>query len=272
MNQLLSQFRAFLSSETSILVTTQSRWLFIFTCAFISTLFLNIYDPLDIFDYYINSQIGTLITIGYAGIIGSGTLIITQFGIRNWWGPKNFRVYSLVGWAIFELSIVSILIFIFYGERGQPFISEFFLTYQRTFLLAIIPYFSSLLLLYIKDLIKRTKTVKKQTALISLSDDKGKVILSTKSENLLFFKSEDNYVQIHYLQNNIEHKSLIRNTLKAILSQLPTDNFVQIHRSYVINTSHIAQIEKTKGKTLVYLDHVSHSTFTVSSTYEKNLF
>jgi len=248
-----------------------SKWLLISFCALFSSLFLNIYDPLDIFDFYINSQIGIMFPIGYAGLIGSISMIFTQFVLRKWTGPSHFKVYSLVWWIILELSFVSLVIFIFYAERGKPFLSELSFTYKNTFLLAIVPYSIGLLILYFKSLMQKIKADKKESKLIKLHDEKGKSILTLRIDSLLYLKSEDNYVEVHFLHDKIEHKSLLRNTLKKTSSQLPTSRFLQIHRSYVINASHITQIKQSKGKTYIFLDFVENNPFTLSSTF-KNLF
>jgi DNA-binding LytR/AlgR family response regulator len=67
---------------------------------------------------------------------------------------------------------------------------------------------------------------------------------------ILYVKSMQNYVEI-YLQN--QKRIIVHQTLKSILDQLPQENFLQIHKSYIINTKHITHIE---GNTL-YLNEIS---------------
>ena len=56
-------------------------------------------------------------------------------------------------------------------------------------------------------------------------------------DNILYLKSEHNYVNIHTL----EHKVLIRATLQDIFENLD-DRFIRIHRSYVVNSDKIDKI------------------------------
>ena len=67
---------------------------------------------------------------------------------------------------------------------------------------------------------------------------------------ILYVKSMQNYVEIH-LEN---HKRIIvHHTLKSILDQLPQEDFLQIHKSYIVNTKYITHID---GSTL-YLNEIS---------------
>ena len=67
---------------------------------------------------------------------------------------------------------------------------------------------------------------------------------------ILYVKSMQNYVEIH-LEN---HKRIIvHHTLKSILDQLPQEDFLQIHKSYIVNTKYITHID---GNTL-YLNEIS---------------
>ncbi len=61
---------------------------------------------------------------------------------------------------------------------------------------------------------------------------------------LLYIKSDG-----HYLEFFLKGKSnpeIDRNTIKNIKKQLPGDKFIQVHRSYIVNTHHIRAIYSTK--------------------------
>jgi hypothetical protein len=58
--------------------------------------------------------------------------------------------------------------------------------------------------------------------------------------DILFFKSSDNYVEIHFLEGTQARKKLIRNTLNNIELQIkPFANFVRCHRNCIVNVYHI---------------------------------
>lgn len=89
-----------------------------------------------------------------------------------------------------------------------------------------------------------------------LLKNKKKVYL----EELQFIKSDGNYVEFHL----IERKTLDRNKLKTILSQLPP-NFVRVHRSYIVNKN---EIESFSSST-VFLR--SGKEIPLSRTFKSNL-
>ncbi len=57
-------------------------------------------------------------------------------------------------------------------------------------------------------------------------------------KDILYFESERNYSKIY----TSDKEFLLAVTLKKLEEKLPTDHFVRIHRSYIINISHIEAI------------------------------
>ncbi len=68
-----------------------------------------------------------------------------------------------------------------------------------------------------------------------------------KVANIVFLESEGEYVRLH-LNDGTKLVTLFR--LKNMESALPTDMFMRVHRSYIINTNHISSY--TKGR--IFLD------------------
>lgn len=58
-------------------------------------------------------------------------------------------------------------------------------------------------------------------------------------KEILFVEGEENYVYIYTLSGKI----MVRSTMKHILESLPESNFLQIHKSYVVNVEHIRNVE-----------------------------
>ncbi|MCG9911448.1 MAG: response regulator transcription factor [Flavobacteriales bacterium] len=74
------------------------------------------------------------------------------------------------------------------------------------------------------------------TSSISVFD--GKTEYRLKYHDILFLKSEGNYVEIH--QKDKVHT--VRNTLSGICAQLPESLFIQTHRSFVVNKNHVERV------------------------------
>ena len=69
---------------------------------------------------------------------------------------------------------------------------------------------------------------------IRSSDKMIKVVIN----NILYIEAERNYCKIHCKDKEI----LIVSTLKELDEKLPTQHFLRIHRSFIINISHIDEI------------------------------
>lgn len=102
------------------------------------------------------------------------------------------------------------------------------------------------------------------------------VIESTNNNNFIFVRSERVMVKIEfsdiayiesysdYLKIHLQHKTIVtRETISAIEAKLPKDQFVRIHRSYIIAISCIESYTN---------EHVNilNKTLTISRSYKKD--
>jgi DNA-binding LytR/AlgR family response regulator len=71
----------------------------------------------------------------------------------------------------------------------------------------------------------------------------------------------ENYVSIV----TVSSKEIIYSTLKLLLESLAAENFLQVHRSYIVNTKHIQSIE---GNVL----HVANHQIPVARNLQEKVF
>jgi DNA-binding LytR/AlgR family response regulator len=64
--------------------------------------------------------------------------------------------------------------------------------------------------------------------------------------DLIVIKSDDNYVEVSFLNNSVLKKQLIRNKLSKIEIDIP--ELFRTHRSYLINPNHFQQFKMKNGK------------------------
>jgi DNA-binding LytR/AlgR family response regulator len=76
------------------------------------------------------------------------------------------------------------------------------------------------------------------------------VLVKVPPTQILYVQSMQNYIEI-YLENR--KRIIVHHTLKNILGQLPQQDFLQIHKSYIVNTKYITHID---GATL-YLKEIN---------------
>lgn len=70
-----------------------------------------------------------------------------------------------------------------------------------------------------------------------------KTILNSNNTQVLYVKSEGNYLEVYSIDNeNKVHRDVIRTSLKSYVNT-HTNGIVQIHRSYLVNPNFIASIQ-----------------------------
>jgi DNA-binding LytR/AlgR family response regulator len=78
---------------------------------------------------------------------------------------------------------------------------------------------------------------------------------------ILFIEGSGNYVKIH---SQHEKPLMVLDKLTDLQNKLPQKQFIRIHKSFIINLSHIQNIE---GNTL----NIHHKIIPISSTFKQNL-
>jgi DNA-binding LytR/AlgR family response regulator len=68
---------------------------------------------------------------------------------------------------------------------------------------------------------------------------KDHLLIKIRFEELKWLKAERNYIELHC----DEKMHLTRSTLRELLEKLPSDQFIQVHRSFAVNLEHISAIE-----------------------------
>lgn len=85
--------------------------------------------------------------------------------------------------------------------------------------------------------------------------------------DLIAIKSEDNYIEVTFINNSVLKKQLIRNTLSKIETDIP--ELLRTHRSYLINPNHFQQFNMEGGKLSLILS--SEMLIPVSKTHSENV-
>lgn len=68
---------------------------------------------------------------------------------------------------------------------------------------------------------------------------KDYMLIKIRFEDLVWFRSELNYLELYCR----EEKHLIRSTLREFMEKLPSETFLQVHKSYGVNTRYITAID-----------------------------
>ena len=93
-----------------------------------------------------------------------------------------------------------------------------------------------------------------------------KHILSLHLDKILFIESRQKHSIVHTATSSVS----LAVPLYSILSQLPRNSFIQIHRSFIINLENISYIDKSKEPWIVFF-HGSEKIAFVSRSFRQQV-
>jgi hypothetical protein len=274
-----SLVKTVLESRFSLLNTSVDKLIFISLITIISLLFMYTFVPFNINNWFDVGRLTLLKILSLFSFAGTVTLLFTQFGLRRW-----LRLAYLNYGQYFLLFIGEIMILTF-GIMGCDWIldnhpdfslSNYLDTFNYALLIAIPPYAISLLILFGAQQYKLANNLSvavTETRPLSdnllIGDENGKLILTLHPNNILFFKSEDNYVDVYYLLGGEVKTELIRTTLKKMESSCDYSGLVRVHRSYTINIKTVSSSKRTHKGYMLQFDPLPDMQIPVSASHQK---
>ncbi len=110
---------------------------------------------------------------------------------------------------------------------------------------------------------RHSRTMELSSVPVILPTGKGWRMLNTSQ--MVSAKADGNYCQI---QIDGEPPLIVTRLLKDLHAQLPDDQFIRVHKSFIINRAHLREYLKTDGGILIMSDL---SQVPVSRTYQKQV-
>lgn len=108
-----------------------------------------------------------------------------------------------------------------------------------------------------------------EASLIRFHDEYKKLRLVIASEAVIFIKSEDNYVQIHYMDQGRTRKFILRSSMRALEETLAKHGLVRCHRSFFINPSFIKIVHRDgSGLIVAELNQDGFESIPISRKYQ----
>jgi len=94
-------------------------------------------------------------------------------------------------------------------------------------------------------ILRRVQGAPGGSELLLLEADNQSDHMQVNPQQLLCFKTCDNYLEMYYLDeaNQVQHR-LIRSSMKKMAEQLAEQNFVRPHQSYLVNWQHVRGLKK----------------------------
>ena len=263
----------------NLLDTLVARLKLVIFCGVFGCLFLIIFQPFNLNLGFSKVNAPISIIFAFFTIAGMVALSLTQFAFRSLFNVKLTTRLSFLMWSFVEFFFIALAIHtvdVIMLDLSFFDVNEFFLNLKHTSLVVVLPYFLGILLLHVQEqlqvvqelTVRITKSARNNDN-VTINDEKGKAAMNIAVRNIVYFKSEDNYILLFYKQDQELKKELIRTNLKKLEQELDLPNLVRIHRSYMINSQNLISAVKTpKGYKVKMDDNVVHH-LPVSTTYQK---
>lgn len=234
-----------LNSKFTLLDKKQDRYLLIVIVFVFSIFFLNVFQPFNISRWFSDSAVIQFLRLSSYGAVVAVVFLFTQFPLRHWLKKQTFEVKHYIAWICLEIILISLVYIFLYGNPVGNFMNDLVFSVKYTLLGICLPYSFAVLIIYYKnqkaEIENFRKTINQPASqkLIGFKDEYGKPKFSVHSFDILFIESTDNYVSVHFLQNNKPRRELLRNSLKKMEELLHDSSVIRCHRSFMINTQHI---------------------------------
>ncbi len=270
--ELPTVFIDFLRQPFHLLDRKKNRWLLILVTGIFAILFMNLYVPFNISNWYKKDTTPLFIILSSFGLIGMIVLAISQLVIREIFNIRKVKMYGIVLWFIVELILLTLTMFFIYGNpalEGSKLINELYLTFKYTILILIIPYAG--VLFYLSTTQKGESMDVLLSAgnhLVNILDENGELQLAIDLDQLLFIQSADNYVAVHFIKGENTTKQLVRTSLKNLERELDELPIRRCHRSFMVNVNKISvSMKSNQGLSLELKDYPKES-IPVSKNYK----
>jgi len=261
-----------------LLDSRRSRWQLVIFCGVFGCLFLNVFHPFNINQWFPQIRTPLYVILTFFSAAGMAALALSQLAIRSIFNIALTTRFSFLGWLIIEFIIISIAIhcvnITLLGLSLFDF-HEYLVTLKYTLMVLVIPYFLSIVLLYVRQQVSVVEELTLRaskpvtTDYITINDENGKVAVHMATRHILYFKSEDNYIFLYYKNDQELKKELIRTNLKKLELDLSPQHFVRIHRSYMINIENLVAVSRTGQGYRVRMEAGSDQVLLVSAKYQQ---
>ena len=262
----------FLKQPFHLLDRKQNRWLLSIATGIYVILFMNLYLPFNVDRWYQNETIPLFIILSSFGFIGMIVLMISQLVIREILHIRAVKMYGIILWFLVELILLTLTMYFIYGNtslEGSQRINEIVLIFRYTILVLIIPYAGVLFYLHTTQKGENIDVLlSASNHLVNILDENGELHIAVDLEKVLFMKSADNYVAVHFIKDGKVKKELVRTSLKRLETELDEFPIRRCHRSYMVNITKISvSMKNNQGLSLGLKDYEEES-IPVSKNYK----
>ncbi|HKJ16856.1 MAG TPA: LytTR family DNA-binding domain-containing protein [Xanthomonadales bacterium] len=225
-----------------------NKWLFSASVGLFMSLFMIAFQPFGVTnhdpDFEINLAFLSLL-FGF-GVLVTLVLAANEFFVR----PLVVRSpghAGMVVWIAWVYILVGSVLFLLYNFVGNwhDFSFSSWLGFLRDVGM-IITFPIAGFMFYLRHQALKSEYTRLQSnppessnEMVTFTSENGKDPLLVSFRDLLYLESEDNYVNISYLENRQPKSHLIRSSLKRLEGMIDDPNLARCHRSFIVNLSRV---------------------------------
>ncbi len=262
----------FLNQPFHLLDRKDNRLLLSIVTGIYVMLFMNLYIPFNVDQWYKNPTLPLPVILSSFGLIGMAVLMISQLFIKKILKIRTVKMYGVILWFLVELILLTVTMYLIYGTVAlgtEGVLNEIFLSFKYTALVIIIPYAGVLFYLHATQKGENIDgLLVASDHLVNILDEHGELHMAVDLEQILFMRSADNYVKVYFLKNEKIHKELVRTSLKRLETELNESPIRRCHRSYMVNINNISVSMKNNQGLALAIKNLPDETIPVSKKYK----
>ena len=203
------------------------------------------------------------------------TLSMTRWGLFAIGKARKVSGIAYLLWCVGETMVSALfcsLYLVLISHTSRTFFEVSGITFMNLLTTTIYPL--GIMWLCFDRYLRNDDTAKPvdESSLIRFYDEYKKLRLVIANEAVIFIKSEENYVQIHYLDKNMTKKYVLRSSMRALEDDLSKKGLVRCHRSYFINPSYIKIVHRDEsGQIVAELNQEGFDSIPISRKYQDEI-
>ena len=152
-------------------------------------------------------------------------------------------------WCIGEIIVCCAFCALFLSLMDHGSIGGYFAYFGRCISsvgsVLIFPYITITLIYMVIS--KQESAPLEEGARLKFYDFRHQLKFITEASSVLYIESNENYIIIHYLENGVEKRYQLRNSMKNIEPLCERAGFARTHRCYIVNPRHVKMIRREQG-------------------------
>ena len=255
--------------------------------AFFSLFFLILSIP---FSHNVWFALGNSTFFLFTLLFAVSSLLIVVFSRVAMYRTRHlFRMtyFCYAGWLISEIVLICILytiftveiakpemgpLMVFFGSLGYGFVSLAIPDIIAAMFFTIINQDKTIRIMNMKEVVSDEVVKPGEETRITLFDTSGVLKLSVSLNNLYFIESDDNYIQVRYIDSSGSlARYMVRSRLKTVEESFIDTGLVRCHRKFIVNIAKVKVLRRRRDGYELDLGVAGFDPIPVSKTYNERI-